>query len=181
MSTGLKHGKLALFVNENTVSNECSSIGFVQFIDSQPLRKVFETNRTIRQYLQSKVINADASQLNTNGLPRDVMDAYVRSCGSLQNTDEFPSNIDLFAILFSLAGYCVVTYLLGVGDRHQDNLLLRDTGQLFHIDFSFIMGRDPKPLPPPMRLSKDMIEMFDEDRFRDFLRHCFTAFEILRK
>ena len=74
-----------------------------------------------------------------------------------------------------------MTYLLGVGDRHQDNLLLRDTGQLFHIDFGFILGRDPKPLPPPMRLSKDMIEMFDEERFRHFLRHCFTAFEILRK
>lgn len=60
-----------------------SSIGFVQFIDSQPLRKVFESNRTIRQYLQSKSTNVDGSQTNVNGLPRDMMDAYVRSCGSL--------------------------------------------------------------------------------------------------
>ena len=74
-----------------------------------------------------------------------------------------------------------MTYLLGVGDRHLDNLLLRDSGQLFHIDFGFIMGRDPKPLPQPMRVSKDMMEMLDDERFLDFLRHCSTAFLILRK
>jgi phosphatidylinositol 3-kinase len=80
-----------------------------------------------------------------------------------------------------LAGYSVVTYLLGIGDRHLDNLLLRDTGQLFHIDFGFIMGRDPKPLPKAMRVSKDMMGMLDEKRLLHFLRHCFTAFIILRK
>jgi phosphatidylinositol 3-kinase len=83
--------------------------------------------------------------------------------------------------LSCLAGYCVVTYLLGVGDRHLDNLLLRDSGQLFHVDFGFIMGRDPKPLSQAMRVSKDMMEMLDDNRFLDFLRHCSTAFLILRK
>jgi hypothetical protein len=43
------------------------------------------------------------------------------------------------------------------------------------------MGRDPKPLPQAMRVSKDMMEMLDEKRVFDFLRHCFTAFIILRK
>ena len=55
------------------------------------------------------------------------------------------------------AGYCVITYLLSVGDRHFDNLLLTPNGNLFHIDFGYILGRDPKPFPPPMKLSKEMV------------------------
>ena len=30
--------------------------------------------------------------------------------------------------------------------------------QVFHIDFGFIMGRDPKVFPPPMKLCKEMVE-----------------------
>ena len=31
-------------------------------------------------------------------------------------------------------------------------------GALFHIDFGYILGRDPKPFPPPMKLCKEMVE-----------------------
>ena len=41
--------------------------------------------------------------------------------------------------LNSCAGYAVVTYLLAVGDRHLENLLIDESGHLFHVDFGYIL------------------------------------------
>ena len=54
----------------------------------------------------------------------------------------------------------MITYLLGVGDRHNDNLLLSEAGHLIHIDFGYILGRDCKPFPPPMKLNKEMVRIY---------------------
>lgn len=89
----------------------------------------------------------------------------------------------------SVAGYCVITYLLGVGDRHLDNLMMAEDGRFMHIDFGFILGKDPKMLAPAMKLSLGMVEGMGgfpsaanpETQYGVFRQYCFTAYTTLRR
>lgn len=63
--------------------------------------------------------------------------------------------------LSSCVGFSLLTYLLGIGDRHLDNLLVTPEGQLFHIDFSFLFGEDPKPFAPPIKITREMVRGFE--------------------
>eukprot|EP01124_Arcella_intermedia_P033811 TRINITY_DN8222_c0_g2_i1.p1 TRINITY_DN8222_c0_g2~~TRINITY_DN8222_c0_g2_i1.p1 ORF type:complete len:385 (+),score=73.98 TRINITY_DN8222_c0_g2_i1:149-1156(+) len=96
------------------------------------------------------------------GIKPLILDNYVRSC----------------------AGYCVLTYILGIGDRHLDNLMITREGVVFHIDFGFILGRDPRPFPPPMQIGPALVEGMggqNSVHFALFKRYCCTAYKILRK
>ncbi|XP_060139132.1 phosphatidylinositol 3-kinase catalytic subunit type 3 isoform X3 [Globicephala melas] len=75
--------------------------GFMQFIQSVPVAEVLDTEGSIQNFFRKYA----PSENGPNGISAEVMDTYVKSC----------------------AGYCVITYILGVGDRHLDNLLLTKT------------------------------------------------------
>ena len=65
-----------------------------------------------------------------------------------------------------------------------DNIWISKTGHFFHIDFGFMFGRDPKPLPPAFRLTREMVEGMgglDSTEYRQFCNLACQAFNALRK
>uniref|UniRef100_A0A6B2EGU4 Phosphatidylinositol 3-kinase catalytic subunit type 3 n=1 Tax=Phlebotomus kandelakii TaxID=1109342 RepID=A0A6B2EGU4_9DIPT len=132
--------------------------GFMQYIDSITVADVIANEGGIHSHFRKH----HPCETGPFGFAPEIMDTYIRSC----------------------AGYCVITYLLGVGDRHLDNLLLTTSGKLFHIDFGYILGRDPKPMPPPMKLSREMVEAMggvNSEYHHEFRKLCYTAFLHLRR
>ena len=57
-------------------------------------------------------------------------------------------------------------------------------GHFFHADFGYILGRDPKPFAPMMKLCKEMVEGMggaNSPHYSQFKQYCFTAYTTLRK
>nr|CAD1822783.1 unnamed protein product [Ananas comosus var. bracteatus] len=132
--------------------------GMLEFIPSSSLAQILLEHRSIISYLQKFHPDEDGPF----GITAQCLETFIKSC----------------------AGYSVITYILGIGDRHLDNLLLRDDGRLFHVDFAFILGRDPKPFPPPMKLCKEMVEAMggaESQYYTRFKSYCCEAYNILRK
>uniref|UniRef100_A0A8R1TLU1 Phosphatidylinositol 3-kinase catalytic subunit type 3 n=2 Tax=Onchocerca TaxID=6281 RepID=A0A8R1TLU1_ONCVO len=155
----LRADGLDLRLTPYSVLATSTSEGFVQFIKAIPLREVISSWGTVQECLRS----FRPSPNGPFGIEAEVVENYVRSC----------------------AGYSIICYILGIGDRHLHNLLLCENGRMFHVDFGYILGRDPKPFsPPPMKLTSEMINGMGglhSKEWKEFRGFCFSAFRILRR
>ncbi|RWS31204.1 phosphatidylinositol 4:5-bisphosphate 3-kinase catalytic subunit beta isoform-like isoform X1 [Leptotrombidium deliense] len=104
------------------------------------------------------------------------------------NPDEASISKAIEEFTLSCAGYCVATYVLGIADRHNDNIMVKTNGQLLHIDFGHILGKFKEKFGirrerVPFVLTHDFVYVIKQGDtgFKKFQTVCEEAFTILRR
>mmetsp|Transcript_4489 Transcript_4489/g.14909 ORF Transcript_4489/g.14909 Transcript_4489/m.14909 type:complete len:792 (+) Transcript_4489:481-2856(+) len=92
----------------------------------------------------------------------------------------------------SCAACCVATYVLGIADRHNGNIMLHRSGSLFHIDFGHVLGNFKKIKAINVKRERTNLVLTPEMMFvinqgkhvqmnDDFVDRCKLLVEVLNK
>jgi hypothetical protein len=89
----------------------------------------------------------------------------------------------------SCAAYCIASYVLGLGDRHADNIMVTTMGNLFHIDFAHILGNIMKfgaykRERAPFVLTPEFVFVMGDtksSRYAHFVDLCLKGYNSLRR
>lgn len=88
----------------------------------------------------------------------------------------------------SLAGYALVSYLLGLKDRHNGNIMIDTRGHLIFIDFGFALGMAPghefSMERAPFKLTREYIDVMGgvgSECYKEFQRLFVSGFEECRR
>jgi phosphatidylinositol 3-kinase len=145
--------------------------GLLQFVpNSETITKIKKTypksNKQIENYLRDANKKEDSNGEMTIPCTDEEYEVFLNN------------------YIYSCAGACTATYLLGIGDRHLENLMIDKNGYFFHIDFGFIFGTEPGikgKLATKIRLTNSMIAPMGgvgsagyckfEDKFVESFKH----------
>jgi len=85
-------------------------------------------------------------------------------------------------LINSAAGAYIGGFVVGVRDRHWDNILVQNDEILFHIDFGFLLGTQPPIDAPKFSISKSMRDTLGEvGLWNPFVEKCVKCIQVLRK
>jgi hypothetical protein len=160
-ATAMSMAKLCKkLLEENDISVPFISYDVVPTSPTSGFIEIVQKSKTLHEIFQEGTINNYLQIHNPEKKIGDILDNYMRS----------------------LAFWTIFTYLLGVGDRHLENIMLTSDGILFHIDYGFILGYETKPYVPLIRIDNSMIEgMGGNVQYDKFKSLCLEMFLCLRR
>ena len=90
--------------------------------------------------------------INDNGY---TLQNYILNCNPDLKLDQIKRTFT-----YSLAISSACSYIIGLGDRHLDNIMINKKGQIFHIDYAYIMENPLTSLfeLPQIKVTNDIID-----------------------
>jgi hypothetical protein len=150
-------GRIEMFetIPTFTIAMISQNIGVIEFIPNSP------TLRAINQSGKS--------------LQNYVLD----NCGSEA------VNLVKKRFLQSLAISSCFSYILGIGDRHLDNIMVNEKGQIFHIDYGYLMNNPITSVTssPNIKVTSAMIDFLGGPNSRfyaEFKQYVISVYDIIR-
>ena len=103
--------------------------------------------------------------------------------GNRRNDDNEDSDAKAVSnMIRSAAGSYAGAYVLGVTDRHWDNITIKDDQTLLHIDFGYLLGDAPPIDAPRFSISPGMETVFKQMKiWEPFVETTVNAFLALRR
>ena len=85
----------------------------------------------------------------------------------------------------SLAISCCISYLLGLGDRHLDNIMINKKGQIFHIDYGYLLENPKTHIfgSPNIRITQGMVDFLGGihgNYYKEFNNYLIYVYDIMR-
>ena len=126
---------------------------------------------TVIMELPKKAISiADAKKMNGGRL----INYFVETHGPI-GSPAFQEAQERFAR--SLAGLALLSYLLGIKNRHDGNYLIDEQGQIFVSDLSVSLGRSATMEVAPFKLTKEYVDIMggDDSKCYELFRDLFIS------
>jgi len=107
---------------------------------------------------------------------------YCENCTPLAEMHKLTFNDEQIEKLVATgAGSYIAAYVLGVRDRHAENIMLRADGVMFHIDFGRAFGDAVLLDASSFAITKGFRDSIGHDRYKYFAETCIKCFKELRQ
>lgn len=180
ISTGLERGLLQVVLNAST-------LGSILMASTDNKTAASGKKTAAKSGSLSRKIGAAMKALSDFDVLRDwIWEQVVNDIKGSETKRQAEMERRIQHFMISTAAYCVASYVLGIGDRHNDNLMLTKTAHFFHIDFGHILGNfkskyGVKRERAPFVFTPAMKAVMRPEQYESFVDLCCDIYNVLRE